>query len=122
MVRRIILAVILTIYFVLTVVLLAFDLDFKTFNFLEGIYWTIIGMLGFSLLEVVPWKYRKAMLSASLILILFGISDFIEITTGAYWIPWQLLILKIFCIAGLVFSLAWFLKIRLTITIPKTKL
>ncbi|MDI6778312.1 MAG: hypothetical protein QMD77_03910 [Patescibacteria group bacterium] len=90
-------------------------------SFLEGIYWTVLGMLGFTLFGIVPRKYQKILLFASSAFVLFGISDFIEIKTGAYWEPWPLLALKIFCLAGLVFSLAWFLKIRLTVPKPNLR-
>lgn len=110
--KKTIILIILTIFFVLTAVLLLFDLDFKTFNFIEGIYWLILGIFVLTLSKIIPQKYKKLALATFLILILFGITDFIEIKTGAYWIPWWLLAWNIFCIAGLILSIVWYIKLK----------
>ncbi|GBE16551.1 hypothetical protein BMS3Abin15_00372 [bacterium BMS3Abin15] len=98
--------------FVLTAVLLLFELDSKTFNFIEGIYWLTLGVFVLTLLKATPHKYKRLALFTSLILILFSITDFIEIGTGAYWIPWWLLVWNIICVSGLILSLAWYIKLR----------
>ena len=102
----------LAIIFILTTVLLWLDLNFKTFNFIEGIYWLFLGIFTLTLSKIIPRKYKKLALFTSLILILFGITDFIEINTGAYWIPRWLLVWNMFCISGLILSLAWYIKLR----------
>ena len=105
--------ILLAIYFVLAAVLIWSDLNFETFNLWEGINWFVLGIFFLSLPKIIPGKYRRIALSASFALILFGISDFIEIRTGAYWIHRELLVLKILCLAGFVFSLLWFAKVFL---------
>jgi hypothetical protein len=107
--------VIISIYFALAVVLIWSDLDFKTFNFWEGMNWLVLGIFFLTLPKIISAKYKKAALFASFVLILFGVSDFVEIRTGGYWIPWQLLAFKVFCLAGMVFSLAWFAKLRFSL-------
>ena len=91
------------------------------FNFIEGIWWIGLGVWG-------TWYYGCLNLSIKnpsaiessgpriesgvtkqrstkaynillvLILILFGISDFFEMATGAWWRPWWLLIWKGLCL------------------------
>jgi len=110
--KIIILIIILTIFIALTAGLLLFDLDFKTFNFVEGINWLILGIFFLTLSKIIPQKYKKLALFTSLILILFGITDFIEIRTGAYWIPWWLLVWNIFCVSGIILSTVWYIKLK----------
>ncbi|MEA1925635.1 MAG: hypothetical protein U9M90_00110 [Patescibacteria group bacterium] len=104
--------IVAAVIFVLIAVLLLLDLNFKTFNFIEGIYWLFLGIFVLTLLKIIPRKYKKLALFTSLILVLFGITDFIEINTGAYWMPWWLLIWNIFCISGLILSLVWYIKLK----------
>jgi len=49
---------------------------------------------------------RRVAWSASGTLALFGLSDLVEITTGAWWRPWWLLVWKGLCIIALV-ALLW---------------
>jgi hypothetical protein len=49
---------------------------------------------------------RNQCWNAAATLIAFGVSDVIEIQTGAWWRPWWLLVWKGLCIAVLV-SLFW---------------
>ncbi|MEN8252016.1 MAG: hypothetical protein ABFQ53_00330 [Patescibacteria group bacterium] len=100
------------IVFALVAYLLLFDLDFRTFNLVEGIYWVSLGIFVLTLSKIISSKYQKLTLFASGTLILFGLSDFIEISTGAYWEPWWLLALNIFCILGLIVSFIWYIKLR----------
>lgn len=45
---------------------------------------------------------RRVAAITSVLLILFALSDVIEMRTGAWWRPWPLLLLKGFCLTGLV--------------------
>lgn len=98
--------------FTLAATLLLFELDLKTFNFIEGIYWLALGIFVLTLSKIIFQKYKKLALFTSLVLILFSITDFIEIETGAYWTPWWLLVWNIICILGLTLSLAWYIKLK----------
>ena len=65
------------------------------FNLAEGFFW--IGLaVWFFLSTFISGKYHKALLAV--ILILFGISDFVEMATGAWWRPWWLLVWKVLCV------------------------
>ena len=101
------------IIFVLTASLLLFDLDFKTFNFVEGFYWLFLGVFFVTLSKTMSHRYKRWTLFTFLILVLFGLSDFIEMNTGAYWIPGWLLVWNMGCILGFIFSLIWYVKLRL---------
>jgi hypothetical protein len=76
--------------------------DFQ-FNFIEGIWWIGLG------LSIFPFRFsysiiRKYRLPLCATLILFGISDFVEMATGAWWQPWWLLVWKTLCIVlGIIF-------------------
>jgi hypothetical protein len=77
------------------------DVLLAIFNGSEAILWT--GLAGF-----VAWRYRNAewpirrlSRGAGALLLLFGVSDVIEIQTGAWWRPVGLLMLKAFCVCGL---------------------
>ena len=66
------------------------------FNLVEGFWWLGLG-IGLLFIPTVS-KYHKAALAT--ILILFGMSDFVEMSTGAWWRPWWLLAWKGFCVAA----------------------
>ena len=73
---------------------------FCLFNLVEGILWIGIG-LGFA---VALWRGRadNALKAAACrLFIAFGISDFVEIHTGAWYKPWWLLAWKAACVCGL---------------------
>ena len=53
-----------------------------------------------------PPNLRRASWVAAVLLIAFGISDLIEIQTGAWWRPPELLIFKGLCLVGLIASTA----------------
>ena len=66
------------------------------FNFAEGCFWLIMAI-------VVPLRFSTELngrqkLAAVFSFVGFGISDFVEITTGVWWRPWWLLALKAICL------------------------
>lgn len=76
------------------------------FNGFEAAFW--FGLAGF-----VFWRFgragspmRRLALQATGWLLLFGVSDVIEVFTGAWWRPLGLLILKGACLCGL-FYCGW---------------
>ena len=80
---------------------------FRLFNLAEGALWIGIGF-GFA---VALWRRRadrglKA--AACLLFVAFGISDFIEIRTGAWYKPWWLLAWKAANVAALALVLVLF--------------
>ena len=78
------------------------------FNGCEAAFW-------WGLAIVVAWQFRRADPRlrrtagfTSIGLVLFGISDLIEMSTGAWWRPWPLLVFKGICLTGLTWS-GWIL-------------
>ncbi len=76
-----------------------------TGNLLEACLWFTIA---FTLL-VAAWQataaFRKLAMTECLAFLAFGVSDLIESTTGAWWHPWWLLLLKATCIATFIYGL-----------------
>ena len=73
------------------------------FNYAEALLWFIIALaLAVRLRMRRPWPWRWLLPCA---FALFGVSDLIEVQTGAWWEPWWLLVMKAACV--LVFLLAW---------------
>ena len=73
----------------------------ESFNFFEGLFW--IAASAYVIRKTVHGRIgpRPGAIGAAL-LFLFGISDFVEITTGAWWRPWWLLVWKGVCLFGLI--------------------
>jgi len=73
-----------------------------TFNFVEALFWLAMSA-GF---------LRRAVLRkgdgggtfcvAAVLFFFFGLSDFVEVGTGAWWRPWWLFAWKAACLVGLV--------------------
>ena len=71
-------------------------------NVVELIWWPAVGL-------AIAWRsrgtqplWRRLGYTAAVLLLLFGLSDGIELSTGAWWKPWWLLVWKGTCITGLV--------------------
>ena len=73
---------------------------FRWFNFCEGIFWIAIAA-GLVLIAACRRKDIGLTLFAALLFAAFGISDFVEITTGGWYKPWWLALWKISCALGL---------------------
>jgi hypothetical protein len=71
----------------------------QIFNLCEGIMWVVIALV-LAINAVKQRKYRLFSIWASVSFLLFGVSDFIEMKTGAWWEPWQFLLLKVICVAS----------------------
>jgi hypothetical protein len=82
----------------------------EIFNLVEGLWWIGLGVwLFFS--RSLGHKHYKALITITLIL--FGISDFVEMTTGAWWQPWWLLVWKALCIGiGIILIVLIYIKKR----------
>ena len=74
----------------------------SSFNLVEGLFWLVVAA-GFARAAVgAGARTPKVFAAASAVLALFGVSDFVEIHTGAWWRPWWLLVWKGLCLAILV--------------------
>ncbi len=75
------------------------------YNAFEVGLWTVLGLAIAIRYRRSGAPLRRTSAIASGLLFLFAISDVIEMQTGAWWRPWPLMVLKGFCLIGLVWSL-----------------
>ena len=71
------------------------------FNLFEVYLWSIMG-IGFLIAAAVKPENQWSADAAGIMLILFGVSDWIELSTGAWWKPWWLFVWKAICVLSLV--------------------
>ena len=83
-------------------------------NLIEGILWSTIA-LGFAAALLKP-GWRNAKIVAAVNFAAFGISDFVEMQTGAWWRPWWLLTWKATCIAVMAAQLVLYLRRKRRLT------
>jgi hypothetical protein len=69
----------------------------QTVNTLEAILWTAIGAAFFWQAIRAKEASARCWLACAAFLV-FGISDLIEINTGAWWRPWWLFVMKAVCV------------------------
>ena len=82
------------------------------FNFWEGILWLIIALIFFLFPVFSRIKGNKLNIFSGVLFFLFGISDFIEMKTGAWWRPYWLLAWKAICLLGLAAVFVRYMKIK----------
>ena len=82
----------------------------RQFNFLEACFWISLGVA--FLLAACSKKRRRSPVITSFVFVAFGISDLVEIQTGAWWRPWWLLAWKTVCVAMLVGLYAQYVQRR----------
>ena len=82
------------------------------YNGFEAGLWAVLAV-------VVAFRYRRSVAGVrrvaaitSILLLLFAASDVIEMYTGAWWRPWPLLVLKTFCLVGLVCCFRLLIRFR----------
>ena len=83
----------------------------SVFNFFEALFWIAIAT-GFG---VTYWRKRHngdLMLAAGLLLFEFGLSDFVEMQTGAWYRPWWLCVWKIATVIALLVLFGLFRRRR----------
>ena len=85
---------------------------FALANFIEAGLWICIG-IGFAI--VAGWKtgvVRRRLVVAAVGLVLFGVSDIMEVQTGAWYRPVGLLVWKGICVLVLGEMVIWYLHNR----------
>lgn len=83
----------------------------QVFNLCEGILWIVIAIfLSFQIRG--KRAYRDLLMISSSAFFVFGISDFIEMSTRAWYTPFWLLIMKGACIVTFVVVLRAYLRRR----------
>lgn len=65
------------------------------FNLVEGVFWIGLGAWVLLTRRMVRGRRQVAL---AIFLIAFGVSDFVEMRTGAWWTPWWLLAWKAVCV------------------------
>jgi hypothetical protein len=70
---------------------------FEIANYIEAGLWAFIG-LGFLIAAIRTPASRRQLLFVAVTFVLFGVSDIVEASTGAWWRPWWLLIWKGLCL------------------------
>lgn len=75
---------------------------FQTANLIEAALWIAIGaaFAARALVRRDRWRWNCA--AAAVAFVLFGLSDVVETSTGAWWRPWWLLVWKGGCIIAFV--------------------
>lgn len=66
-------------------------------NAIEAVVWWILGICMLLAAYYKP-QFRQQSLTVAAGLIAFGCSDIVEISTGAWWRPWWLLVWKAACV------------------------
>ena len=77
------------------------DLEYS-FNLCEAALWSAFGVVMLAKTRSAKTSAsRRIYASLSAAFFLFGVSDFIEAHTGAWWTPWWLLVWKAACVVWL---------------------
>lgn len=82
----------------------------SNFNFFEGLLWLGLSAIFFKIKVFKKQPDKKADYIVAVLLIFFGISDFIEMKTGAWWKPLWLLGWKGINLFALIFTFFKFYK------------
>ena len=85
---------------------------FVVFNVCEAFLWLGVGLAVYLQSRRSAAPDRRLGTVAAISFIAFGLSDLIELQTGAWWRPWPLLVLKGACILSLVACLVVWLKLK----------
>ena len=85
---------------------------FQISNYIEAGFWTCIG-IGFAIAALKQTGItRRHCWIAAIDFVLFGISDLVESTTGAWYRPWWLLFWKGLCLLVFAWLLIQYLRTR----------
>ena len=85
------------------------------FNALEGALWMLLAGVAYIVYRLVSPRYNKISIVSMVLLLLFGISDFLEIGVGNFLEPdlWWLFAWKVACVIGLVAVFVWYVWLKL---------
>lgn len=71
---------------------------YRVSNYVECVLWVVVG--GVCLLPALKIRWRRGeRVVAAITFVAFGLSDWVESFTGAWWSPWWLLVWKGGCVA-----------------------
>ena len=74
---------------------------FATANYIESALWGLIALVFAVAATRRAGQVRLRCTLASVSFLLFGLSDVVEVATGAWWRPWWLLVWKGACVSSL---------------------
>ena len=101
---------------VLTPMLAATSDFFRIGNYAEAALWMLVAVVfGVFAIRRGGLARRRCAIAAP-VFFLFGMSDVVEVQTGAWWRPWWLFAWKAVCVLGMVLLLAGYLRGRRTST------
>lgn len=83
----------------------------QLFNLGEGIFWILVSIALLTRIRRFP-ENRALLWAGSTAFFVFGLTDFIEVVTRAWYRPIPLLLLNVACVATLVACLGLYLKKR----------
>lgn len=88
---------------------------YTKFNLLEGLFWIIVGCVFFAASYRASPRFKSFLVFTAGALLLFGVSDFLEIQFGSFLEEsmWWLLAWKIACVVGLIAALVWYIRLRI---------
>ena len=85
---------------------------YRTLNLIEAAWWIALGLIvvGLAIAKRLPARWT---LPLAVTLIAFGISDIVEVRTGAWYRPWWMLLWKASCVAVLAgYGFVWWRRSR----------
>lgn len=82
------------------------------FNYVEAVLWFVIALTVFLKSRAATHELRTLAVIVSVSFALFGVSDLVEASTGAWWRPLWLLGLKAFCVLSFVCCWLKYSKIK----------
>ncbi len=81
-------------------------------NIIEGFFWIAISLIFWLPALRRREKQRWFCLTGGLVFFIFGLSDFYESHTLAWWRPWWLMVWKAACSIGILIIILWYVKIN----------
>lgn len=88
-------------------------MNYYTFNLWEAIFWIVLGGTGFAMRNIKRRTYKRLAVYASVVFILFGLSDILEIfvgnffESGMYW----LLAWKVINALAIILVFYWYVRL-----------
>ena len=79
---------------------------FGVFNFVESVFWMGLGV-GLVVYDFMKSKGGMVLKVLGGVFVVFGVSDIVEVYSGAWWRPWWLLVWKGSCVFVIVWGILY---------------
>ena len=91
-------------------------MESSTFNLLEGIWWVSLGIVVLTLRFFVTSRYQTLALVTTCLLVLFGLSDFLQVVYESFLVPgmewlWYLKLSNVISLCGMIGRYLWLRRI-----------